>query len=103
MLLHYFLSLSKVANIKLQVTNFRKKFTDIQTNINNLLLKVNETIDDLEILENDIKNKMDEKKLCTLEDVFDVCVGIKTTADSVFVFAQNNCRQNRCPKKFCIK
>ncbi len=35
--------------------------------------------------ENDIKNKMDEKKLCTLEDVFDVCVGIKTTADSVFV------------------
>ena len=52
------LVMSKVANIKLQVTNFRKKFTDIQTNINNLLLKVNETIDDLEILENDIKKRI---------------------------------------------
>lgn len=37
------------------------------------------------ISENNIKNKMDEKKSCTLGDIFDVCVGIKTTADIVFV------------------
>lgn len=35
--------------------------------------------------ENTIKIKMDEKKLCSLGDIFDVCVGIKTTADTVFV------------------
>ncbi len=35
--------------------------------------------------ENTIKIKMDEKKLCSLIDIFDVCVGIKTTADTVFV------------------
>lgn len=35
--------------------------------------------------ENTIKNKMDELKLCSLKDVFEVCVGIKTTADTVFV------------------
>ncbi len=35
--------------------------------------------------ENTIKNKMDEQKLCSLVDIFDVCVGIKTTADTVFV------------------
>lgn len=35
--------------------------------------------------ENTIKTKMDEKKMCSLADIFDVCVGIKTTADSVFV------------------
>lgn len=35
--------------------------------------------------ENTIKTKMDELKLCSLVDVFDVCVGIKTTADTIFV------------------
>lgn len=35
--------------------------------------------------ENTIKTKMDELKLCSLADIFDVCVGIKTTADTVFV------------------
>lgn len=35
--------------------------------------------------ENAIKTKMDEQKLCSLVDIFDVCVGIKTTADTVFV------------------
>lgn len=35
--------------------------------------------------ENTIKTKMDEQKLCTLVDIFDVCVGIKTTADTIFV------------------
>lgn len=35
--------------------------------------------------ENTIKIKMDELKLCSLADIFDVCVGIKTTADKVFV------------------
>lgn len=35
--------------------------------------------------ENTIKTKMDEQKLCSLADMFDVCVGIKTTADTVFV------------------
>lgn len=35
--------------------------------------------------ENEIKTKMDENKMCSLKDVFDVCVGIKTTADVVFV------------------
>lgn len=35
--------------------------------------------------ENTIKTKMDEQKLCSLADIFDVCVGIKTTADTVFV------------------
>lgn len=35
--------------------------------------------------ENSIKTKMDELKLCYLADIFDVCVGIKTTADTVFV------------------
>lgn len=35
--------------------------------------------------ENTIKAKMDEQKLCSLKDAFEVCVGIKTTADTVFV------------------
>lgn len=35
--------------------------------------------------ENAIKTKMDEQKVCSLVDIFDVCVGIKTTADTVFV------------------
>lgn len=35
--------------------------------------------------ENDIKLKMDNNKQCSLKDLFDICVGIKTTADSVFV------------------
>lgn len=35
--------------------------------------------------ENTIKTKMEERRLCSLKDVFDVCVGIKTTADTVFV------------------
>lgn len=35
--------------------------------------------------ENSIKTKMEECKLCLLKDIFDVCVGIKTTADKVFV------------------
>ncbi len=34
---------------------------------------------------NTIKTKMDELKLCSLANIFDVCVGIKTTADTVFV------------------
>lgn len=34
--------------------------------------------------ENTIKIKMDEKKLCSLGDIFDVCVGIKTTADAAY-------------------
>ncbi len=48
------LVISKVANIKLQVASFRKEFTDIQTNINNLLSKINVAVDHLESLENDI-------------------------------------------------
>lgn len=35
--------------------------------------------------ENDIKLKMDKNKKCSLKDLFDICVGIKTTADTVFV------------------
>lgn len=35
--------------------------------------------------ENTIKTKMEQRKLCSLVDIFDVCVGIKTTADTVFV------------------
>jgi type I restriction-modification system DNA methylase subunit len=35
--------------------------------------------------ENTIKTKMDKNKQCSLMDIFDVCVGIKTTADTVFV------------------
>lgn len=35
--------------------------------------------------ENSIKAKMDEQRLCSLANIFDVCVGIKTTADTVFV------------------
>lgn len=35
--------------------------------------------------ENDIKAKLEKNRYCTLGDIFDVCVGIKTTADSVFV------------------
>ena len=35
--------------------------------------------------ENDIKTKMEQNKRCSLKDLFDICVGIKTTADSVFV------------------
>lgn len=37
------------------------------------------------VFENDIKGKMDKSKYCTLGDIFDICVGIKTTADKVFV------------------
>lgn len=32
-----------------------------------------------------IRMKMDERKLCSLVDIFEVCVGIKTTADTIFV------------------
>ena len=35
--------------------------------------------------DNLIKEKMDELKLCSLVDIFDICVGVKTTADTVFV------------------
>lgn len=35
--------------------------------------------------ENTIKTKMDEQKICSLVDIVDVCVGIKTTADTIFV------------------
>lgn len=35
--------------------------------------------------ENYIKEKLEQEKICTLEDVMEVCVGIKTTADKVFV------------------
>lgn len=35
--------------------------------------------------ENTIKTKMDGERLCSLANIFDVCVGIKTTADTVFV------------------
>ncbi len=35
--------------------------------------------------DNAIKSKMETQKWCTLKDVMDVCVGIKTTADAVFV------------------
>lgn len=35
--------------------------------------------------DNTIKNKMDRKKMCSLEDIVDISVGIKTTADTVFV------------------
>lgn len=35
--------------------------------------------------ENDIKEKMDKSKQCSLKELFDICVGIKTTADTVFV------------------
>ena len=37
------------------------------------------------VSENDIKSKIDAKRYCTVQDIFDVCVGIKTTADAVFV------------------
>lgn len=35
--------------------------------------------------ESQIKIKMEKEKLCCLQDILDVCVGIKTTADTVFV------------------
>lgn len=35
--------------------------------------------------ENNIKIKMDKNKQCSLKELFDICVGIKTTADTVFV------------------
>lgn len=35
--------------------------------------------------ESQIKIKMEKEKLCCLQDILDVCVGIKTTADIVFV------------------
>lgn len=35
--------------------------------------------------ENDIKSYMDAKAICRLSDLMEICVGIKTTADSVFV------------------
>lgn len=35
--------------------------------------------------ESRIKIKMDQEKLCCLQDMLDVCVGIKTTADTIFV------------------
>lgn len=35
--------------------------------------------------ENQIKVKMEQEKLCCLQDMLDVCVGIKTTADTIFV------------------
>lgn len=36
-------------------------------------------------IENDLKLKIESKKLCLLGNIFDICVGIKSTADSVFV------------------
>jgi len=35
--------------------------------------------------ENDIKHLMEEKAMCRLSDLMEICVGIKTTADTVFV------------------
>ena len=35
--------------------------------------------------ENDIKNYMDTRAMCRLSDLMEICVGIKTTADTVFV------------------
>lgn len=35
--------------------------------------------------ENDIKSYMDAKAICRLSDLMEICVGIKTTADMVFV------------------
>lgn len=35
--------------------------------------------------ENDLKTKLESKRYCELKDLLDVCVGIKTTADTVFV------------------
>lgn len=35
--------------------------------------------------ESQIKMRMEREKLCCLQDILDVCVGIKTTADTVFV------------------
>ncbi len=35
--------------------------------------------------ENDIKEKLERKKECLLGDIMDICVGIKTTADKIFV------------------
>lgn len=35
--------------------------------------------------ESQIKIKMEQEKLCCLQDILDVCVGIKTTADTIFV------------------
>lgn len=35
--------------------------------------------------ESDIKAKMEQNRRCFLSDLFDICVGIKTTADTVFV------------------
>ena len=34
---------------------------------------------------NELKSKLDAKSVCWLKDLLDVCVGIKTTADTVFV------------------
>lgn len=36
-------------------------------------------------IENDLKLKIEKKKYCLLENLFDICVGIKSTADTVFV------------------
>ena len=35
--------------------------------------------------ENDLKDFMDSKAMCRLSDLMEICVGIKTTADTVFV------------------
>lgn len=35
--------------------------------------------------ENELKSKLEAKSICQLKDLLDVCVGIKTTADTVFV------------------
>lgn len=35
--------------------------------------------------ENNLKNYMDSKAVCRLSDLMEICVGIKTTADTVFV------------------
>jgi hypothetical protein len=35
--------------------------------------------------ENDLKNYMEKKAVCRLSDLMEICVGIKTTADNVFV------------------
>lgn len=47
--------------------------------------------------ESQIKIKMEQEKLCYLRDILDVCVGIKTTADAIFVkpMTENFIKKNK--------
>lgn len=47
--------------------------------------------------ESQIKIKMEQEKLCCLQDILDVCVGIKTTADTIFVkpMTENFVKENK--------